>query len=307
MHRLLAIALLAFLAVRAPAFASNELQLELSLSPAGHLQTQIVINEGEPDYAVLDTGANIALIDKAVASRNGVLIPPETSPQVEVLGLTGHALHPLVHIESVQVGSKGLQNLRAALRLETRSIDHGAIIPMTAFQQRYVDINPPERTLTFRERRPRLRREDRRSFPLREVQGLYFVEIQLNGVSGLALIDTGSNATLISSQFAQSARGSNIPSTVEVIGVHGEPKPAEYMRVRRMHLGKYRLRGFELVVFDPPVFEHLGFGDQPMMVLGTDLLRYFRVVIDREDERVWFVGPKAPRLSLGARTSRLNE
>ena len=307
MLRMLVIVFLVFVAVRAPALASNELKLDLSLSPAGHLETPIVINGGEPGYAVFDTGANIALIDEAVALRNGVPIPPEAAPQIRVLGLTGHDWHPLVHIETMQVGSEGFENIRAALRLKSSSSDRGAIVPALTFSQRFVDIDVPAGKVTFMDRRPRLQRGDRRSFKLREVEGLYFLDVEVNGVAGLALIDTGSSTTLISKQFAEQARGRNLPSYVQVFGVNGNPVRAEAVDIRRMGLGNYRLRGFDLIVFDPPVFEHLGLTDQPMMVLGMDLLRHFRVIIDRERERVWLVGPKNARLRLSAIPSRFED
>ena len=307
MLRMLVIVFLVFVAVRAPALASNELKLDLSLSPAGHLQTPIMINGGEPDYAVFDTGANIALIDQAVALRNGVPIPQETGPEVQVLGLTGESLHPLIHIETVQVGSQGVQNLRAALRLKPSKADEGAIIPMLTFDQRYVDLDPRAGTVTYGERRPRLERADRRSFKLHEVEGLYFLEVEVNGVRGLALIDTGATSTLISSQFAARARGRDVPAYTHVVGISGNPVPAEIVSVRRMGLGSYRLREFDLVVYDPPVFAHLGFDGESMMVLGMDLLRHFRVIIDRERERVWLVGPKQSRLHLGTASSRLKD
>lgn len=300
MLRMLTIALLALVAVRTPALASNELQLDLSLSPGGHLQTPVIINDGESDFAVLDTGANIALIDRDVAIRNGVPLPPEASPQIQVLGLTGHDWHPLVHIQTMQVGSEGFENVRAALRLKPSSSDRGAIIPVGAFSQRFVDLNVPAGTVTFMDRRPHLQRGNRRSFKLREVEGLYFLEVDVNGTTGLALIDTGSTMTMISSQLAQRARGREMPSYAELVGVHGNPVQAEVVDVREMALGNYQMRGFDLVVFDPPVFEHLGMTEQPMMVLGMDLLRYFRVVIDRERARAWLVGPKESRLRLEA-------
>jgi hypothetical protein len=104
----------------------------------------------------------------------------------------------------------------------------------------------------------------------------------MNGVTGLALIDTGSSISYVNSRFADDAGAKpNIEKTQILQGVSGKGIPVRVATARKFTLGAHRVSGPDLIVADPPLFAHLGLAEEPAMVLGLDYLSIFRVQLDR--------------------------
>lgn len=113
--------------------------------------------------------------------------------------------------------------------------------------------------------------------------GLLGLPVTINGVEGIALLDTGARESRINARFARAAGLAGAP------GPDGEGAAAapatgtvEFGNVRKM-LGAR--------VADLPVFRAFGIADRPAMLLGMDLLRDVHMLVDFPWQTVWMDGP----------------
>jgi predicted aspartyl protease len=110
-------------------------------------------------------------------------------------------------------------------------------------------------------------------------KGDVFVTVQINGESLLALVDTGSRASIITEQAAERLRLGGPGSANLAQGVDGSTLPIRHLRVRTLQVGTE-------VIADAPISVSpllLGQGD---MLLGLDYLGRRRVWISYRTGRV---------------------
>jgi hypothetical protein len=115
----------------------------------------------------------------------------------------------------------------------------------------------------------------------------------INGVKGLAVLDTGSRDTRINSRFAAAAHID--PSSVDFKAtdpLYGANSKA--MSSKKGPLGTIAFAGVEVQdvqgrVMDLPVFETFGMADAPAMILGEDVMSEFRLIYDHQEKRIWFL------------------
>ena len=53
---------------------------------------------------------------------------------------------------------------------------------------------------------------------------------------------------------------------------------------------KFAQKGYVFLAFD-----HLGYGDEPMMIIGMDLLQHMRLQVDRDRQRLTFIVPHSSK------------
>ena len=110
-------------------------------------------------------------------------------------------------------------------------------------------------------------------------EGDVFVTVQVNGQDLLALVDTGSRASIITDQAAERLGLGGSGSANLARGVDGSTLPIRHLRVRRLQVGAE-------VIADAPISVsplQLGWGD---MLLGLDYLGRHRVWISYRTGRV---------------------
>lgn len=110
-------------------------------------------------------------------------------------------------------------------------------------------------------------------------EGDVFVTVQVNGEDLLALVDTGSRASIITEQAADRLRLGGPDSANLARGVDGSTLPIRHLRVRRLQVGTE-------VTVDVPISVsplQLGRGD---MLLGLDYLGRHRLWISYRTGRV---------------------
>lgn len=278
-----AIALFCALFTALPAHASEAVSIPFDITNSGHMTTEIHLQGHGPSQAIIDTGANFAMFDVATLSAAGIGLPSEPE-EVRVLGLTGYGIFPSLTIPHVGLPGLDLSALPAVQHTPGPRPWPTNVLPLSALQGRVAEIDFAKRTLSLYDGPPRRRvNEIAARLELQSRAGIWFAKVRLNGRSGWALIDTGSNVTYVNSTMAaHSTSRHHQEGEIKMKGATEGAALASTMRVRTLRLGRHKLSGFEILVADPPLFEHLGIADEPSMVLGLDLLRHFRVQIDRE-------------------------
>tara|TARA_R110001606_G_scaffold315397_1_gene462143 strand:+ start:59 stop:1045 length:987 start_codon:yes stop_codon:yes gene_type:complete len=282
LHRLAQATLAAMcLASSLAAHASERQSIPFDLDTYGNIVVSLTLNDDTPAIGVVDTAATYAMIGMATAKRAGIAPPDAT--MVNVLGLEGPQAYPIVYLDSIAAGNCRFTDVAAALNQRIEVVGVKNVVPLTVLDGGVVDFDFVERRILIYDGRPDRNTSMATSrLPMREIHGLWFAEVTLNGHKGLALIDTGSSISYINSRFAADAGVKANPEKTHILqGITGNGVAARVVTARGLQLGKHRASRPDLIVADPPLFEHLGMVDTPAMVLGLDYLSFFRVQLDR--------------------------
>lgn len=276
-------------ASRAGASTNTQQVIPFEMDSEDRLITEISFQNGATTTAVIDSAATLPMIGGATARSAGVAVVEGEEAFVEVLGLGGPEVFPLIELPHLAAGTVALERVPAAL--ENRFTVDGVrnILPISALTGDVVDFDFDRKQVSAYDRRPAGRmREILCKRPLEVRDGLYFVTVKINGRRGLALIDTGSTLTYMNSAFAEQAGAKiNEEETKRLLGITGDDYDMRVARVSRFELDDVSMNSFNLIVSDPILFDYLGIGDQPVMILGMDFLSQFRVQIDRKHELLY--------------------
>jgi predicted aspartyl protease len=113
----------------------------------------------------------------------------------------------------------------------------------------------------------------------------------LNGVDGVAILDTGARSTIVNRAFAKAA-GIDLESDAFAAGEPARGATQQAVQSRVGPIGTIAFAGIRrgsvvARVIDLPVFEEMGFGDRPLVNLGMDLLAGLRLTIDYRARTLW--------------------
>lgn len=293
-HAALAVAL--FLAAPFSASASEVVTIPFKFTQTGHMMAEFSVDGGAPAKAAIDTGANHALLDARTLTAAGVALPPVYDTEVNVLGLTGFKVYPTMTAPSVSLGALSMGDIPAAIHAPNDFPGPTNILPATELGYRILDFNFPRGVLKLYDGRPQRVRSDVETVPLRNINGIWFMKVKVNSKTGWAMIDTGSNVTYLNTKFAdRAAPRTKTDADVNLEGSTDGEALARTIRIRELRMGDFSMKYFRVLVADPPLFEHFGLSDDPVMVLGLDALTHFRVQIDQDKKQAHLSMPNNSR------------
>jgi len=264
--------------------------LSLSLDEYNRMHVYLTIS-GELTVGVIDTAATFPLIHPR---RQKTPLNPHSSQQVRVLGINGSRLFDVIEVDNLVAGNQTLGPLKAARNDRYEVPGPPNILPASSLKGRVLDFNFPENRLDIYDSPPTTSRTHTTSqFNYVEYERLPFINVEINGVKGKALIDTGSDTSYINTAFADTAGLSTIAKPeLQLLGADGHILNIRAVTVRHFRLGRFKYRKFDMLAADTELFSHLGFEDMPTMVLGLDLLRTYRMQIDREARQLHLLRPR---------------
>ncbi|WP_158085640.1 aspartyl protease family protein [Henriciella aquimarina] len=266
-----------------PASANQQHTIPFEITQSGHLVIDVAVNGTSDEKAIVDTGATFPMLDRRTAERLGLTLE-EGSPTVDIIGLGATSTFPVLQLDSLRVGDVDLGGVEVAYNSEFLLPGARNLIPSSSIPLRTLDFDFEKMRLRAYDRRPfAVRNATTSRFPITWINDLPFIEIEVNHKAGLALIDTGANVTFINSVFAENVASSPDDfRTLTLTGSTGEVTPIRVLSSRLLDLGDFRVKRFDVIVSDPEFFAVCGLKDQPVMVLGLDVLKSFRLQIDRE-------------------------
>ncbi len=282
--------------------------LSLSVADASRKRESLVLNlvsdnrpmaevniNGVNTTALLDTGATIALIDHQLIDDDA--IDPSKAGETLILGIGGQKLYPTTRLEKLSVGSMRWSGLRVAVNPTDRFPVNQSVIPISVFDENVIDFDFINDRVHVYDGRPKRVRQGRRStVEYTTEQRLIFIEVKVNGVRGKALIDTGADVSFANPIFAQQARATlSLEDTQRMRGSDLTNQIASVYIFRRFDFGRNRIAKFKFPVLNTDLFDELGFADEPMMVIGMDLLQHMRLQVDRDRQRLTFIVPHSSK------------
>ncbi|MEM1148463.1 MAG: retroviral-like aspartic protease family protein [Pseudomonadota bacterium] len=279
------------------AWAAEQQTLRLEPNAAKRPFTQVQIN-GADAYALFDTGATIALIDQAFFAPD--IAAAEPTQHARVLGVGGQLLYRVEPLEQLAVGNRSWSDLSVAVNPHNQFPVRQSILPISIFKEAVIDFDFRNNELHFYDGRPRrLRRVQRSMVRYENRDGLIFIPVKIDGVSGWALIDTGADHTFVNPRFAELAKADlDAVQTERIKGSDLSNNTAAVYKFGSMQFAKSEVNNFRMSVLDTDLFAELGYPDAPMMVMGMDVLYNFRLQIDRKRQHVIFNYPIRPGLSV---------
>lgn len=284
------IALVSALAPQAQAAGSDVIPFRMSGS--GHVLVDIRLNDLATVDAIVDTGATFPILDRSSAETVGISLP-ENPHMVNIVGLGEALTFPVVDVPRLSLGDLRLDNVPAAYNQRIRLPSSGNVLPASAIPHRTLDFDFDRSRLRLYDTAPQtLHRFTTTALDIERIHGLPFIDISVNGKKGRALIDTGASLTFVNSAFAEgAARSRDSIREIELIGVTGNADLVKVLYSRRFEIGDFEVERFNVIVSDAEFLRELGLAEEPVMVLGLDVLKAFRLQIDREREEIRFSIP----------------
>ena len=267
-----------------PAQATERQALTLLESDQNWPITEVIIN-GQSSQALLDTGATVTLIQDELLETDVVFA---RIPTISFRGLSGHRALPVTHVEALQAGTQTWFDLRAVVNSADDFPIEENILPVALLDGAIIDFDFRNASVQMYDGYPKMvRGAVRNKIKYFTHEGLIFIPVEIDGVRGNAMIDTGSTVTFINAHFSEQARG--LKREDESQEIRGSDLMRSELRTfgfKEMQLGNKRIKNFSIPVLETDLFTSLGFEDAPMMVIGMDLLSHYRMQIDRKRERI---------------------
>jgi hypothetical protein len=114
--------------------------------------------------------------------------------------------------------------------------------------------------------------------------------MRLNGAEGVAVLDTGNRLTKINSRFAQAAglrlSSDKFRTTDARYGIGAVRMVSKQGTLGDIQIGETTIPAVHGEVIDLPFFKEL-YGDEPVMIIGVDLLQRFRLIYEHDQNRFW--------------------
>ncbi|MBA4001501.1 retroviral-like aspartic protease family protein [Brevundimonas sp.] len=115
--------------------------------------------------------------------------------------------------------------------------------------------------------------------------------VQIDGVSGWALLDTGAQKTVMNQPFAEAldltASSGRVREGGQITGLDGRPLPLFEAEVVKAAIGPWTWSMASVNIGDLPVFSRLGDPTRPLMILGMDWLAGRPFAVDYGTQKVW--------------------
>jgi predicted aspartyl protease len=273
--------------------APKLVELPLRRSASGHVLVAVELGSlGIRDF-VLDTGASISVITPGM--RDGLGIAADAGLVAEGRGAGGSLGEiRVVTIPHLRVGGRSYDGHTVAVMdvehlAEKLGQPFAGILGRNFLERHVLDVDfpagqlrlwPPDAAVSGVESLQQV------GFTRFEAGGLIRVEVVLDGkVAMPAVLDLGAGRSVIDWQAATAAGRSRKSKQLRkppepLLGADGSAIETRVGTFAKVEVGGVSWGAPELFVADLPVFQTLGLGGEPAMVLGVDFFGRRRVVVD---------------------------
>ena len=256
-------------------------QLDAGRDRYEHMLAPVGINGQGPFQFLLDTGANVSCVSRALADK--LSLSPGKPAQVHTM--VGVRTRPSFMINHLAVGSRNRSTVNApSLPLPGGAID--GILGVDWLKGQRLVLGFKDKNIEITQSKPEKPVEGQVVVPARRRMGqLTIVDADLSGKRISAMIDSGSQLTICNKPLrdlviSQELRR-NVPTEHQMITMEtiaGEPFTGELMYLPFLRLGGLRLGNVPVVFADMHVFDIWDLAKTPSVVLGMDVLRQFDTV-----------------------------
>ncbi|MGA3159059.1 MAG: retropepsin-like aspartic protease, partial [Steroidobacteraceae bacterium] len=232
----------------------------------GRIWAPVLINGKGPFRMVLDTGANRSGVTSDVAEALG--LPPDSSRQILLRGVTGSAAVPTIQVDTFTVGDLMLTPVTLPIVADALGGAQGILGTEGLRDKRiYIDFRNDLISISRSKNEPA--HVGYVTIPLeRPETGLLMFHAMVGGIRVLAIIDTGGQVTIGNEAMrAALERRSAVGVPEEIEGVTADVQSAEGFRSPAIHLGGLEVRGERISYGDMHIFEHWNLTQEPALLI----------------------------------------
>jgi hypothetical protein len=245
----------------------------------GRIWAPVYINEKGPFRLVLDTGSSHAAVNASVAKALGIDLAGQK--QVMLRGVTGSRVVPTITVDSLIVGDLQLRPARLPIVIDALGGAHGVLGTDGMLDKRiFIDFKR-DRITIFRSKNERAPR-GYLTIPVKIVQGLLVAKVQIGSLPATAIIDTGGQGSLANEAFrlAISRRlAAKDFMADEITGATLDVQRGSRVRIPPIRLGDVVVRQAHITTGDLHIFQHWDMIENPVLLIGMDILGLFDAMI----------------------------
>lgn len=269
------------------------------LTTEGRMIVSLEIAGAGRQYFILDTAAGGCAISPRL--RKQLKINPEQVFQDTVKGATGMRLMEKVILPALEFGSKSFSDIEAVIfeseifrTYKGRRVEGILGVDILRHFDLKFDLSdnllylyPLDETTENRNKKTGI------PFESRAQAGFVEFEISLNGIPIQAILDSGAKSNVINWKAADllgiDKRDSGVRKRrKDSKGIDGKGGIATFQYTfDTLALGEARLTDAEVKIVDYPVFDMLGIGDGPAMLVGLELFKHCPVEISYSTRQLY--------------------
>jgi hypothetical protein len=272
---------------------------------SGRILVRVSIAGHDSLVFILDTAAGSGGISPETRDLLG--LDPASGQAVQVMGATGPTTLTRMPLPPVTVAGETVDGLNAVVMDMARfrrspGPPYAGILGADFLRYFDVEIDVPGGRLQLWRHRegaapPAPPRAPANIANLARVRGFVIFDVEVGDTSARAVLDSGAHTSTLNWHAAAGAGvtretpglvASSVPG-----GISGDTVEVHYHRFDRVGVEELRLPPLEMRIADLPVYQALGFGARPAMLLGADFLRECRVFISYSQRRVHLCGDAA--------------
>lgn len=269
---------------------SNVLERDLQYTHRGHAYIGVDLNSELSYPMILDSAANVGVIPNELKEQ--LNLSGDQLISREIQGAAGKSVLEMARLDRTAVGNLSYSGLSYVFQdLSSLKLDSGQVPGIVGhnFMSRHcVEFDFPMNRL-------RMHRGEclpEQTGGLRESRFILdrnFIKLTtyFNGEEVDALLDTGAPESYLNSPL-QRITGHEVVSSDDARGLNDHS--VEKGRIERLtySLGEHQVEERFAYVSDMPVFQALGYGSKPVLLLGLDIFKDNKLVIDYANNRIYF-------------------
>jgi predicted aspartyl protease len=237
----------------------------------GRIWAPVLINGKGPFRLVLDTGANSSALLPSVAQTLG--IPLHESKKVQLHGVTGTAVVPIVVVDSLEVGDLYIDGARLPIVPDVFGGAQG-ILGVKGLGDKRIFIDFGNDEIRISRSRGQSAPIGFTSLPIKLTNGqLLMFDIRIGSVRTKAVLDTGAQQTIGNNALreALTQRGGN-GTDQSIVGVTLDIAHGRSIPVPPISLGTITIRNMRVTFGDMYIFEQWKMTHEPAMLIGMDVI-----------------------------------
>lgn len=270
--------------------AQRVTSLPLTAPWLGLPQVPVTLNGNVEARFIVDTAASDTVLTDDVISRLGLTGRGEPA---EISGATGISAIEFYRLESLRLGTREFRSLGAySLPSLSAPVESDGLIGADILRRHVVEFDIPGQKLRLFTPRTNfgLAGGNWAVIPFHErADGLLIVPVSIGRITMPALLDTGAVQNIVNHEAARQIGLHLFPdsdSREPVFGASGHVQDMTQIQVSRFRIGNLAFGSSRVGITDLAVFDTLGIGDGPAMLLSTEAFANRRFIVDYPRNRL---------------------
>jgi predicted aspartyl protease len=273
-------------------------EVAMNTGATGHLVVPVSVNGKGPYQFMLDTAADTSAVYAWFASEQHL----PAGKTATISGATGDVQETTTRVESLSLDGWAVHHLDLdTIPDRTDGMKIAGIVGADMLVDRLTVMDTGCETVALLPRNLDAATIAGRSATLTSAGSIekgkqLTLPVVVNGVTGVATLDSGARSTMINNTFAKAAQIDPASTAFRdgppARGAVQTPIPSRVGPVNSVGFPGSTQQNVVVRVVDLPVFDDAGYSNGHAFNIGLDMLHNMRITIDYSDRKVW-IGPSS--------------